>query len=155
MIRCNPAPEVGPQKISWILGLIVNIFWMVLVYTLKKIWREPMVWESQWHWNWLNLTKTRAVVSQFRTSWLLAKKLAERKTSFFGSIRSDRRKVPKMPKLLLLSNSFFIISDDGTLLTCYQAKKSTKCLSRQLDMNLEWWNLKSKNRNHAQFCITN
>ena len=51
---------------------------------------------------------------QFFTSLSLAKKLAERKTSFLGTIRSDRREVPKMPKQPVLSSSFFT-SDDETL----------------------------------------
>ena len=60
---------------------------------------------------------------QFFTSLSLAKKLAVQKTSFLGTIRKDRRAVPKIPKQPVLPSTFFT-TDDGTLLICYQAKKS-------------------------------
>lgn len=63
---------------------------------------------------------------QFFTSLSLAKKLAQSKISLLGTIRSDRREVPKLTRQPLYSSAFYH-SEDGTLLTCYQAKKNKMC----------------------------
>ena len=59
---------------------------------------------------------------QFFTSLSLARKLAQSKISLLGTIRSDRREVPKLAKQPVFSSTFYH-SEDGSLLTCYQAKK--------------------------------
>ena len=63
---------------------------------------------------------------QFFTSLSLAKKLAQSKISLLGTIRSDRREIPKLVKQPVFSSTFYH-SEDGTLLTCYQAKKNKMC----------------------------